>query len=85
MICVIAAMFFSHNYARVFYCMYISEIPGYILLLKNCIFIVHSEDTFLSFMCEDISVTMVITRSPLLWLPVADPDLELREGGRGVS
>ena len=35
------------------------EITGFFLLLKNHIFIAHSEDTFLSFTCEDIGVTMV--------------------------
>ena len=35
------------------------EITGFFLLLKNHIFISHSEDTFLSFTCEDIGVTMV--------------------------
>ena len=37
----------------------IYEVPGFFLLLKNHIFIVHSEDTFLSFMCEDIGIAMV--------------------------
>ena len=35
------------------------EIPGFFLLLKNHIFIARSEDTILSFMCEDIAVAMV--------------------------
>ena len=32
------------------------EIPGFFLLLKNHILIAHSEDTFLSFTCEDIGL-----------------------------
>ena len=35
------------------------EILGFFLLLKNHIFIARSEDTILSFMCEDIAVAMV--------------------------
>ena len=34
------------------------EIAGFFLLLKNYIFIAHSEDTFLSFTFEDIGVAM---------------------------
>ena len=37
----------------------IYEVPGFFLLLKNHIFIAHSEDTFLSFTCEDIGIAMV--------------------------
>ena len=42
-----------------FYYMDTDEKPGFFLLLKNHIFIAHSEDTILSFMCEDIGVAMV--------------------------
>ena len=35
------------------------EIPGFLVLPKNHIFIVRSEDTILSFTCENIGVAMV--------------------------
>ena len=42
-----------------FYYIDTDEKPGLFLLLKNHIFIARSEDTILSFMCEDIGVAMV--------------------------
>ena len=42
-----------------FYYIDTDEIPGFFLLLKNHIFIARSEDTILSFTCEDIDVAMV--------------------------
>ena len=42
-----------------FYYIDTDEKPGFFLLLKNHIFIARSEDTILSFMCEDIGVAMV--------------------------
>ena len=42
-----------------FYYIDTDEISGFFLLLKNHIFIVRSEDTILSFTCEDIGVAMV--------------------------
>ena len=35
------------------------KIPGFFLLLKSHIFVARSEDTILSFTCEDIGVAMV--------------------------
>ena len=42
-----------------FYYIDADEIPGFFLLLKKHIFIARSEDTIISFTCEDIGVAMV--------------------------
>ena len=42
-----------------FNCVGTDEIQGFFLLLTNHIFIARSEDTILSFTCEDIGVAMV--------------------------
>ena len=43
---------------RIYYIV-IDEIPGFLLSLKSRIFTARSEDTILSFTCEDIGVAMV--------------------------
>ena len=41
------------------YCIDTVEIPGFLLLHKNHIFIARREDTILYFTCQDIDVTMI--------------------------